>query len=137
MLGALIVTGLMFLYPTIAMYYLCFVSIWLSVQFLQLLILCLLLVVNHFPVFLVFGYYWYPEIFVKSVYFEIIEQQENPHFPTNYLSMRSQKHSLVSLFSDFMKKLKLQVFEFVNISILKHIALGTRIPRTINYDYNI
>lgn len=31
LLGALIFTAIIFLYPTIAMYYLCFVSLWIAV----------------------------------------------------------------------------------------------------------
>lgn len=129
LLGALIVSGLMFLYPTIAMYYLCFVSIWLSAQFLQLLLICLLLFFNSFPFYLAVGYFFHPSLFVKSVYFNITSHQ-NSSFPTNYLTMQSQSHSYLSLFTVFLQKLKNQVFEFINIGALLHILLGTKIPRT-------
>ena len=97
--------------------------------------MCLLVIINHFPIYMFFGYFFEPGIFVKSMYFEIIQQPQNSEFPTNYLLMCTQKHPFMSLFSDFFTKIKYQVLELVNISVLKHIVIGTKIPRTNNCDY--
>lgn len=124
----------MFLYPTIAMYYLCFVSIWMSVQCLQLGILCLLTFINSFPIYLIFGYFFHTGIFIKSVYFEPIHSVNKTEFPTNYLNMVRQKHSFFWIFQEFLAGIQQQVFELVNFRTLKHVLIGTRIPRTVYYE---
>lgn len=125
----------MFLYPTIAMYYLCFVSIWMSVQCLQLGILCLLAFINSFPFYLIIGYFIHPGIFVKSVYFEPLPQTHKTEFPTIYLNMVRQKHSFFCIFQGFLTVIQAQIFELVNFRTLKHILIGTRIPRTVYYEF--
>ena len=135
LLGALLVTGLMFLYPTIAMYYLCFVSIWLSVQALQLVIMCLLTVMNHFPFYMIAEYFYGHGFLIKSVYFDVSKDQGSENFPTNYLFLRTQKHGFLSLFDGLLKKIKLQLYELFNFGVLKHIISGSRIPRTVNKDF--
>ena len=124
----------MFLYPTIAMYYLCFVSIWMSVQCLQVIIMILLVIVNHFPLYLLFGYFVHPGVFIKSVYFEIVTHTGNLEFPTNYLKIMKQKHSFSLVFQDLFTSVKLQILQLFNFSTLKHVMVGTRIPRTAYFN---
>jgi hypothetical protein len=90
----------------------------------------LLVFINHFPVYLVFGYFLHPGLFIKSVYFEIVPHSGNLEFPTNYLKVFKQKHSFFLIFQEFLNQVKFQMLELVNFSTIKHVMLGTRIPRT-------
>jgi hypothetical protein len=105
----------------------------MSVQCLQLLIMILLVCINHFPVYLVFGYFLHPGLFIKSVYFEIVPHSLNLLFPTNYLKVIKQKHAFFLILQEFLTIVKLQIVELANFSTIKHVMLGTRIPRTRHF----
>ncbi|CAG9314150.1 gpi1 [Blepharisma stoltei] len=135
LLGTLIFTGLIFLYPTIAMYYLCFVSIWLSVQFVQTILTFALIFLNHFPCFLLWAYFIYPTYFTRSVYFEMVQTPINVYFPTNYMKLHTQKVPISKIFYDFTSRLKLVAANLLNFTIIKNILLGTQIPKISHWEF--
>lgn len=135
LVGALIFIGLIFLYPTIAMYYMCFVSLWMSVQVLQTLLTLLLILVNEFPFFLNYTYFVYPGMFTNTVSFEIQSELESVNSPTAVLVMHTKKLKLVTLYRSLLLKLKKLIFKLVNFETAKNVVLGNQIPHVTRWDF--
>jgi phosphatidylinositol glycan class Q protein len=124
LLGTLIFTGLIFLYPTIAMYYLCFVSIWLLIQCAQALLSVSLTIVNEFPIFLIWSYFARPGLFTDGIYFEIRSSSQS----TSYLKLMNKTKPLSEVLAGVTNKVTENLQEFSPGRLLKRAFLGHPIP---------
>lgn len=124
LLGTLIFTALVFLYPTIAMYYLCFVSIWLLIQCAQAVLCVSLAFVNECPIFLIWSYFVRPHFFTDGVYFEIRSSSQS----TSYLQLMSKKKTLGEVLAAVRNKVTESLSGLSPSQLLKRAFLGHPIP---------
>mmetsp|Transcript_4282 Transcript_4282/g.8503 ORF Transcript_4282/g.8503 Transcript_4282/m.8503 type:complete len:154 (-) Transcript_4282:15-476(-) len=122
LLGTLIFTGLVFIYPTIAMYYLCFVSIWVLIQCAQSFLCVTLAFVNECPIFLLWSYFARPNFFSDGVYFEIRSSSQS----TSYLKLMSKKKPLAEVLGDMRSRVTESLLN--PVQLLKRAVLGHPIP---------
>jgi len=100
LLGTLIFTGLLFLWPTIAMYYLSFVGIWLGVELVHLVLRLVHVLICRFPYYLLGVYAMGSFQFPAGVYFTLLSPPSRLLIPTQYLRMQAQKYPLGLLFAE-------------------------------------
>lgn len=133
LLGTLIFTGCIFLYPTIGMYYLCFVSIWLSVQLLQTLLRIFIIFLNNFPFFLVVMFFRRPGFFPGGVQFKFLIVQSNCDCPSSYMQIAIRKMPFSKLFSNINKKISAALNSIPPMTILKNVVTGIPIPHATRW----
>ena len=105
LLGTLIFTGLLFLCPTIAMYYLSFVGIWMGVELVHIVLRFVHVLICQFPYYLLSVYIIGGLNFPSGVYFTLLKPPEKLLIPTQYLQMKTQKYPLGLLFADWSEHL--------------------------------
>jgi hypothetical protein len=133
LLGTLIFTGCIFLYPTIGMYYLCFVSIWLSVQLLQTLLRIFIIFLNNFPFFMLVMFYRRPGFFPGGVQFKFLTAPSNYECPSSYMQITIRKMPLAKLFSNFIQKISAALTAIPPMTILKNVVTGNPIPHATRW----
>ena len=105
LLGTLIFTGLLFLLPTIAMYYLSFVGIWLGVEVVHLVLTLVHVMICRFPYYLLGVYALGSFHFPAGVYFTLLHPPPRLLIPTQYLRMQAQKYQFGLLFAELTEHL--------------------------------
>jgi len=71
LIGIIIFTPIIFLTPTAAMYYLCFVITWMQVCAIRLFLQFLIVIINNFPFFTLIEYFMSPLLFPGGIYYNL------------------------------------------------------------------
>lgn len=102
LLGAIVFIACAFLFPTIVLYYLYFISTWIYIQLLQFSLMLGTVFTNHFPIFGAFSYFTAAHFFVSSIAFDLLSSSESQA----YFRLRPQKLTFYKLFAPLLSELK-------------------------------
>jgi hypothetical protein len=125
-LGSLFFTLLLFLFPTVAVYYFTFTALRVGISLIQTILGLLLTICNYFPIYLIFKRLTTPKEIPGGVWFNYLEDHQN----VTYFSLESKPVGWFDIF--FETRIKRDIESpVVFLQMFEMIFSGQILPRDI------